>query len=190
MTRSIDVYVDGSLSEAGVGGWGAVIAIEDHQLAEFSGALKAPPGSSTLCEGRAAVNAIHAALSARMIRRGDRVTVWADNLTAVQLVNREEFRRRKSNNREDYCEIKAAIERLSSDHGILIEARWIAGHQSQAKAAADHRVRFNRLADQLCGIVTGARKDPAALVRGAEAHRRAVIRGQQLKAARALERGS
>lgn len=185
LTRSIDLYVDGSINGDGRGGWGAVLARVDRQLAEFSGALKVNPGSSTLCEARAAVNALHAAITARLIRAGDRVTIWTDNSTAVRLVNREAFKRRSTNSRADYCEIRNRIAGIAEAHEITIDSRWIAGHQSDAAAAQDHRVRFNKLADRLCGIVTGTRKAPAEVARGAEAHRRAVILGQRLKVAAA-----
>ncbi len=180
MTRSIEVHVDGSLK--GVAGWGAVIAEGEIKLGEFSGELRINTTSSTLCEAQAAANAVHAALKAGLIRRGDRVTIWADNQCAVSLLAGVTFKKRATNRREDFGAVKAWIRRVTAAHGITITGRWIRGHQSEQAAKLDHRVRFNRRADRLCGIVTGARKDPAELARGEEAHRRAVIRGQRIKA--------
>lgn len=181
MTREIEVHVDGSLR--GLAGWGAVIAEGKRKLGEFSGALRIATTSSTLCEAQAAANAIHAALKAGLIRRGDRVTIWADNASAVDLLAGMKFKRRSTMRRPDYGRVTAWIARVSADHGIEITAQWIKGHQGDEAAKLDHRVHFNRRADRLCGIVTGKHKAPAEAKRAEEAHRRAVIRGQAIKAA-------
>ncbi len=186
MRRAIEVHVDGSLK--GVAGWGAVIAEGERSLGEFSGELRITTTSSTLCEAQAAANAIHAGLKAGLIRRDDLVTIWADNQSAVDLLAGVTFKRRSTMRRPDYGRVRAWIARVSAEHGIAITARWIKGHQGDAAARTDHRVRFNRRADRLCGIVTGKHRDPAEAKRAEEAHRRAVIRGQAIKAENAARK--
>lgn len=152
----VAVYCDASRRLPLLGAWGCVIVRPGAPPFEASGPFKSELRSSTLGEVQAAANAVHAAVKAGLVEPGDHVVIRCDNMAAVQWLNGEPFKRRKSNNRKDFRAIIDAAGLIAARGGFTFSALWVKGHQP--KASGDPHAIHNRRADQLCSLITGTAK--------------------------------